>query len=370
MYEKTITRMIYVTYFIFFLGCLFTLVAFVNLITNVYLPKKVILDSQPFISILIPARNEERNIENLLDDIQQLSYTNYEVIVYNDQSTDKTQEIVEKKMLSNNKIQLVQGEALKKCWLGKNYACHNLALRAKGKYLLFLDADVRVSGALIEKALTMMKRHNLGLLSIFPKQILDNKGAWFTVPLMNWILLSLLPLILVRISSWTSFSAANGQFMFFKTEIYRIHQPHLRCKELKVEDIAICRYYKKQKVKVATLLGNSTIQCKMYESLDDAVNGFSKNVFAFFGDSIFMTLLFAAFTTLAPFFLLFGFGFNVFMLYALIILIKKVIICKASQQEIGLNLLYIPMQHFMFLKIIFSALIKRDSLTWKGRSIK
>lgn len=361
--------MIYIAYFIFFFGGLFTVVALLNLLTHVSLPKKAQHNNKPLVSILIPARNEEQNIANLLDDIQLLTYTHYEVVVYDDQSTDKTRQIVAHKALQDHRIQLLSGKTLEPNWLGKNFACHQLALHAKGAYLLFLDADVRVSGDLIEKTLGTMMHHNLGLLSIFPKQILDNRGAWYTVPIMNWILLSLLPLILVRLSSWRSFSAANGQFMLFDAKQYHRLQAHSQCKNSKAEDIAICQYYKKQGVKVATLLGNDSIRCKMYQSLDEAVKGFSKNVFAFFGNSVLATLAFAFFSTFAPFVLLFAFGYKYFAGYLALVLIKRIVISKASDQAILPNLMYLPIQHFMFLKIICSALIHRKSLSWKGRQI-
>lgn len=361
--------MIYLGYIFFSITILFALIALVNLISNLYLPKKTQLKSYPLVSILIPARNEQQNIGILLDDTLKLNYPNYEVIVYDDQSTDRTPEIVEKKMVSTYKIQLIHGGVLEKGWLGKNYACHFLAAKASGDYYLFLDADVRINTTVIEKALTLMQKHHLGLLSVFPKQILDNRGAWYTVPLMNWILLSLLPLILVRISGWISFSAANGQFMCFDAEIYKKLQPHLENKTCKVEDMAICQYYKRQKVRVSTFLGDDNIRCKMYACLDDAINGFSKNIFAFFGNSLFATLLFAVFTLCAPVIVIYSLGIPYFLIYLCIVLLKKIIISKTSNQPIGLNLLYYPIQYFMFLKIITIAIKNRNALTWKGRPI-
>src|SRR5690606_28081384 len=137
---------------------------------------------------------------------------------------------------------------LPKGWLGKNNACHNLAQHAKGKYLLFLDADVRVGDSIIKNTVSFTKKHKLGLLSIFPMQIMETLGEQSTVPNMNYILLSLLPLLLVRNTNFSSLAAANGQFMHFHAEIYPQTLPHQRMKNSKVEDIKIARFYKKNSI--------------------------------------------------------------------------------------------------------------------------
>lgn len=363
--------MIYLGYFIFFFATLRLGVALSNVLFNVHLPKKFTLQQNPLISILIPARNEENKIGNLLCDIQKLTYPNWEVWVYDDMSTDNTAEIVNEFASADNRIHLVQGYGLPQGWLGKNHACYQLTNHSKGNYLLFIDADVRVKGDLLEKSIYQLQKQKLGLLSIFPKQILDHFGAWISVPFMNWILLSLLPLVLVRICSWTSFSAANGQFMMFDARIYRKMQPHLKLKNQKVEDIEICKYYKKNKIKVSTLLGDSLVECKMYTSLYEAILGFSKNVFAFFGNSVIVTFLFMLVTSLSPFFIFFAFGIRIAIIYLLILVMIKLCTSLASKQSIILNLTYMPFQQIFLVALTIYAWKKRlkKTLSWKGRNI-
>jgi len=164
----------YLVWFILFFATLRLLVAFVNWASNLYLQKNPILTHQPLVSILIPARNEENNIANLLSDLSNLNYKNLEIIVYNDNSTDNTARMVLEMTSSNPNIKLINGNEPEKGWLGKNYACHQLALKATGKVLLFLDADVRVGNELIDKSLAYQQKYNLKLLSIFPKQTMIN----------------------------------------------------------------------------------------------------------------------------------------------------------------------------------------------------
>ena len=241
-------------------------------------------EPMPSWSILIPARNEENSIGNLLEDIIKLNDKPCEIIIYDDNSTDYTRDIVMEYQKRLPELRLIEGD-LPEGWLGKNNGCHKLAAVAKGNYLLFLDADVRIDSNLATKYLNYALSNNLSLLSIFPNQILENRDSKISTPIMNWILLSLLPLPLVKNCSWSSFSAANGQFMLFKTDDYTLLKPHERFRMSRAEDIEISRYFKKERKLTATLAGDGSIRCNMYNRLDDAINGFSKNVFYFFGNS-------------------------------------------------------------------------------------
>lgn len=226
---------------------------------------KTEIQNNDLISVLIPARNEENNIARLLDALQKLN-NNIEILVCNDHSTDKTEEIISRYQTTDQRIRLIESEVLPKGWLGKNHACYQLAKQASGKYLLFIDADVVISGNIIADAVSYAKKHKLGLLSVFPKQVLLTTGEKKAVPLMNYILLTLLPLIFVRMSPFKSHTAANGQFMLFESKTYFELEPHKQFKNSAVEDIAISKFYKKQKIKIACLIGEERIQCRMYDS--------------------------------------------------------------------------------------------------------
>ena len=363
--------MIYFVLFILFFGLIRLLVAFINVITKVGLPDNILAEYKPFVSVLIPARNEEKNIGKLLSDLSDFTYNNLEIIIYNDLSTDGTAEIVKSFAQNNPGIKLINGTNPPKGWLGKNYACHKLADAARGELLLFLDADVRVKNGLIEKSISYFDKYKLSLLSVFPQQLMPVKETRFAVPLMNWILLSLLPLILIRISSWKSFSAANGQFMLFDASEYTKLHPHEQFRSNPVEDIEILKYFKKQKLKTATLLGDVHIQCTMYQSLEEAINGFSKNIFRFFGGCVFVTVLFGLLSTFSPIFVLIFGSWWLFIIYLLIIIGIRIFVSMASKQNWLDNLLYMPLQQFVFLKIIFNAIIqkKNKTLIWKERNI-
>lgn len=330
---------------------------------------KTEIQNNDLISVLIPARNEENNIARLLDALQKLN-NNIEILVCNDHSTDKTEEIISRYQTTDQRIRLIESEVLPKGWLGKNHACYQLAKQASGKYLLFIDADVVISGNIIADAVSYAKKHKLGLLSVFPKQVLLTTGEKKAVPLMNYILLTLLPLIFVRMSPFKSHTAANGQFMLFESKTYFELEPHKQFKNSAVEDIAISKFYKKQKIKIACLIGEERIQCRMYDSYKDALNGFSKNIFMFFGNSPIVAFLFWVFVTLGIIPIIF-YNINLILIYLLGVLLIQFLYAIICRQSIIITIVYFPANMFFMLRVMINALIikKQKNYLWKGRNI-
>ena len=323
------------------------------------------------VSVLIPARNEEHNIEMLLGDLQNQHYKNIEIIVFDDESTDRTAEIVQRSSALDDRIKLLHSGGLPEGWLGKNHACHSLAEIARGDYLLFLDADVRIKNDSIPNAVSFSQKHELGLLSVFPKQIMHTPGEWCIVPVMNYILLSLLPLILVMRSKNPSLVAANGQFMLFERKTYKATLPHAKMRSHRVEDIEIARYYKQQKIRIACIAGGAAITCRMYSGFRDAMNGFSKNVIMFFGNSFLLAALFWLITTFGIVPIVFALPVRIVIIYLLTFLVTRILISFISEQSILKNLFYLlPQQCFLGL-IIYKAIIYqfKKQHHWKGRNI-
>lgn len=363
--------MIIIGYILFAFALIRLIVSFINWVTFPFLPNVSQPASKHSVSILIPARNEQKNIGNLLQDLVNIRYSPLEILVYDDSSTDQTAYIVNTFASEYSHIRLIKGRSLPHGWLGKNYACHQLAAEAKGSRLLFIDADVRLSSKVISRSLTYMDEHKLKLLSIFPTQIMPSLGSYLSVPLMNWILLSLLPLIAIRLSDRPSLSAANGQFMLFSSAEYDIIQPHKLFKNNPVEDISIIKEYKRRKLNVATLLGGKNVFCRMYSSLSEGINGFAKNVFQFFGGSSLTTLLFALGTTIAPFYMFIFNGQGWGIAYLSVILLIRILISVSSKQSAVINLALMIPQQIVFWVIIIAALIKhkQKKLVWKDRNI-
>jgi hypothetical protein len=363
--------MIYIAWLIIIFTALQLSVAIVNLITRPRLRSAGLISDHPLVSVLIPVRDEEETIGVALDSIMNQDYKNIEVIVFDDESGDNTAKIVGEYSGRYPSIKLYRSLGLPEGWLGKTRACHSLSMIAGGEYLLFIDADTRISGHAITRALSYARIHSLGLLSVFPGQDIRSAGEWFTVPVMNYILLSLLPLVLVRRSSYSSVAAANGQFMFFNAARYRDLMPHAMLKNNRVEDIAMARLFKKKNIPVACLTGDAEIRCRMYDSFTSAVNGFSKNVTAFFGDSFILAFLFWIVTTVGFIPVMLSMTVGYLFVYTCMYISTRVIISFISQQNAFLNLVCIIPQQFATGMIIAKAFLNNifKSYQWKGRHI-
>ena len=362
--------MVHLAYFVLAFAILQLIVATLNII---FIQKfKNNYNENELISVLIPARNEEKNIGNILKDLLNQPYKNLEIIVFNDQSTDTTSQIVENYQKIDNRIKIINSTNLPDGWRGKNFACYQLAKNANGKFFLFLDADVRIFNNIIPLSVRYLKQKKLKMLSIFPKQQMLSFGEKITVPLMNYILLTLLPLFLVKISKFSSLAAANGQFILFDAQTYKNLQPHLNLKNKTVEDIQIARLYKKQKQKIACLVGKKDIQCRMYTSYIEAIEGFSRSISSFFGNSLILATFFWFVTTFGFLFIIISLTPIYLFFYIFIVLITKIFVSLASNQNILQNILYFPINQFVIAIVIIKAFTNKlnKNFQWKGRKIE
>ncbi|MCK9279798.1 MAG: glycosyltransferase family 2 protein [Melioribacteraceae bacterium] len=321
------------------------------------------------ISVLIPARNEENNTKKILDSLISQTYKQLNIIVLDDHSTDKTKVIVKEYTRKHNNISLIIGETLPKGWLGKNWACHQLSKHAKGDYYLFVDADVELKENAIDLLITKMEDYKLDAISVFPSQRINGFGQWLVVPMMNWLLLSFLPLNQVFKSKKKSFTAANGQLFLFKKYIYKAIGGHEKVKNEVVEDMEFARLLKVNRYKLMTAVGDTEIFCSMYDSFNSAVTGFSKNFYEGFKipKVTFMFLMFFfEIVFFLPFTLVF---FDIgFLIPILLILLSRIYISIISRQNIFINLLLHPIQMIILFYVGIKS-VNKIGIEWKGRRL-
>jgi glycosyltransferase involved in cell wall biosynthesis len=353
----------------FFLILRFTVTLF-NFISNPKLPHVKRLSTQ-FISILIPVRNEENNILNLLNSIHAQDYDNYEVIILDDDSTDNTYRLCTDFAARHRKFKIIKGKKLPHDWLGKNYACHQLALEAKGDYFLFLDADETVYDSLLSSAIHRINLFRLGLLSLFTNQQMDTFGEKITVPLMHYILLNLLPLRLVFLIKNSAVAAASGQFMLFDANLYRQYQWHKQAKDKVVEDVQIMRLVKSAGFNGEALLANNMVSCRMYKGYREAIDGFSKNFLAAFNYSVMGLLFYLIIVIGGPMIVMMTLNFSLIFFMAGLIALSRVMISLSAKQNPWLTLILHPLQMLNLTVIAFIAIQRHLTRTnmWKGRRL-
>jgi chlorobactene glucosyltransferase len=242
---------------------------------------------------------------------------------------------------------------------------------SSGKYLLFIDADVNLEKGVVLSAYKEVKELNLGLLSVFPAQQMKSLGEWLVVPLMNWLLLTFLPLHSVYYKKSHSLAAANGQFMFFSRPAYESAGGHYSINSSIVEDMVFARKLKQKNITVKTFLGGDLVFCRMYNDFNSSITGFSKNFYPGFGLNpiAFLTiLLFLTFSFSFPIILVFI--DKIFILPLILIIMQRILISVKSGQHVVINLLLHPLQIIMlfFLGINSVIVSKKKKRQWKGRT--
>lgn len=360
---------IVITITLFFLIIRFSVTVF-NFVSNPKLTR-VNRHYNDLVSILIPARNEEKNIGNLLKSIIEQDYQNYEVIIYDDQSSDNTYAICSAFAEEYHQITTIKGGQIPGGWLGKNYACHQLSKQTKGDYLLFLDADTTLSKHTINSTIHRVQLNNLGLLSLFPNQLMETIGEKTTVPLLNFLLLNLLPLRLVFLFKSPVFATACGQFMLFDATLYRQNHWHKQVKDKIVEDAEIMKLVKLSKNNGEVLLANGMVTCRMYHNYLEAISGFSKNALAAFNYNIAALFIYILILAGGPMIIMMTLNFSLIFYIVGLIVLTRVMISFSSGQNALNNIILHPIQMANLVIIAFLSVQKHltKTNTWKGRRI-
>ena len=265
-------------------------VLFLIVLWNLYLFRKKeipkIPDSKlPLVSVLVPARNEEVNIENCITSLLEQDYPNFEVIVLNDSSEDGTGDILKSIQQKYPGLKVITGKPLIEGWTGKTYACKQLAEEAKGEWLLFTDADTTHKKSSLKKAMYIALNRNADLLSLFPKNEMKTFSEKLMMPMLYFTSFVLLPHYFVDMKGFVKFGMAVGPFMLFKRSAYDKIGGHESVKFSILEDVNIAKKIKEAGLQLVVADSRSQCTVRMYRNFKEIWNGFSKNIFAGFNYS-------------------------------------------------------------------------------------
>ncbi|QBP39679.1 glycosyltransferase [Paenisporosarcina antarctica] len=340
------------------------------------LPKEAKLNAYPLISVLVPMRNEMRNAQAFIHNIQQLTYPNMEVIVLDDQSTDLTKSILHKAIGLDRRFRMISGKPLPVGWVGKVHACDQLQKLANGDYLLFIDADVRLQPQTIEKSLMLLQTKRAKLLSGFPSFEVPTLLSKLLVPMQHFVVMLHLPIALANWTITPATTAVNGAFMFFEHAAYRKMGTHRAVHSSLVEDVHIARKMKEQGYRV--LLANITknVSCRMYATNGETWEGFLKNIFVGVGRSIpiviFLTIFYSVFYILPMFLLVYGVvTFQpLYVLPYVILTLQKAFVDWKSNQQLYISCL-MPLSATALVAVLWGSTWKawrKQPYNWKGRN--
>ena len=239
------------------------------------------------VSVIIPARNEEKNIGRCLESLLKQDYPDYEVIVVDDRSTDKTAAIVKNLQSEHPNLVLLPIEELSSGWTGKNHALHQGVALAKGGWFLFTDADTVHAEASLSKAVGHAIRRKADMLTLTPS--LENKSFWEKViqPVAGGVLMLRFPI--QQVNDPTSRRAfGNGQYILIKREVYEKIGGHERVKDFMLEDIALAKCVKQEGFHLHLGYGADLFKTRMYSTLSSLWHGWTRIYYSAFDKNLFV----------------------------------------------------------------------------------
>ena len=236
----------------------------------------------PAVSILVPARNEEKRIGKCIQSILEQDYPSFEVIALDDQSSDDTLAILEQVASSHSKLKVIKGVSPHTGISGKNWACTQLANQAHSDLLFFTDADTVYEPDALSLIVSTAMSQQADLMSGFPRQQVETWGERFLVPFFSWAVLCFIPLWLAYRIRLPFLSSAVGQMMLFRREAYQKIGGHETLGSAIVDDLVLARRIKAAGLRWRVMRVSNLITCRMYQNGRDAFEGFSKNLFATF----------------------------------------------------------------------------------------
>ncbi len=238
----------------------------------------------PLVSVCIPARNEEKRVGPCLKGFQRQNYPRYEVLILDDQSTDGTWRVLCRAAHRDKRFHILKGRPLPKGWVGKPWACDQLARKAKGRWLLFTDADTQHDPETLKRSVLAAESTSADLLTYMTAQTTLTWIEFLVIPTLCFDLISFFPQrwVLKKGSLFSRFVWANGQFLFFNRDSYRALGGHRAVRDRTDEDLTFGKMVVRRGMRLSLHNGSDLVKCRMYTSATDVWRGLSKIIYPSF----------------------------------------------------------------------------------------
>lgn len=315
------------------------------------------------VAVLLPVRDEAARIEPCLRALlAQRGVPNLEILVLDDGSTDGTADVI--RGVAGNQVRLLTGDPLPPGWLGKPYACAQLAAATDAEILVYVDADVVLAPNAVAASVALLD--GFDLLSPYPKIV----GQGLVQPLLQWSWLTFLPLRAMERSRRPALAAAGGQFLVARAAAYRAAGGHAAVRDRVLEDIELARAVKRAGGRIALADGSSMATCRMYGSWRELIDGYGKSLWASFGSVA------AAAAVVALLLVLYVLPISTLSVAGLTAYALGVIGRMVTARATGTRALPEALAHpvsvvlFAWLVVVSFRRRRQGRLTWKGRRIE
>ena len=325
----------------------------------------------PLVSVIIPARDEERSIERTVRAILAQTYPALELIVVNDRSTDRTGAILAS--IDDPRLIVVEGHEPPPGWLGKPYALHLGAQRAAGELLLFVDADLVYAPEAVAAAVAQMEESGTSMLSLLPH--FELHGFWEHVAIVNLgvFAYTMLPLWATNRTRIPLLGIGGGTGNLVRRDDYDALGGHEALRDAVVDDVGLARLMRRGGRRTAVALANDLVSIRMYHGLREIVEGFTKNAFAVVNRSYLAVLfIFVAggILQLLPYVLALAGDVIGIATVALIVLSRVVLFAALRYRLDNAVFGHVPMLLIWFWILLRSVWLTgvRRQLLWRGRT--
>jgi chlorobactene glucosyltransferase len=340
----------------------------------------------PRVSIVIPARNESRNIERCVRSVLGAAYPNFEVIVVDDHSADGTGDIARRIARDDSRLRVVEAPALPDGWFGKQWACAAGAREATGDLLLFTDADTIHGADLLPRAVNAMRARGAELFSVAGNQEMHSFWERIIQPQM-------FALLSIRYGGSEHVSnakrpvdaIANGQFILVRRDSYDAIGGHAAVRDRVAEDMAMAQTFVAAHRRIALFVANDQLSTHMYASLPELIAGWSKNIYAggrlaALGGALgqaaypFVLLGMPLLGLVPPIVLLaalFGVVTTSWLIWSAIVVIVSILFWAALYRYMGESIAYAPLYPLGFVMLFAIAMRgvwRGQRVEWKQRS--
>ncbi len=339
----------------------------------------------PPVRVCVPARNEVRNIGPCVQSVLASNGVEMELTVVDDGSDDGTDQAAIDAAAGDPRFQLRRGTEPPQGWAGKSWALVQAAADAQQPFMLFLDADVEIHPDLLRSALAMTKVERLDLLSLFGTWRLESFWELVVVPVVGWVVRGATNLDAVNDPARPD-AFANGQFILVRRSAYEDLGGHRAVQGEVLEDVRLAQAFKKQAMRIQLRHAPWSFQARLYRSLSDIVQGYTKNFYEGMGRRPLVALglaLFIIVGSLLPFVIVavvmaawLGLGWllldGVMLAWCggvcLLILAFRFRQERADGRS-GLHSLTHPLGNLVLLWIVIRSMLALD-VTWKGRDYR
>lgn len=250
-------------------------------------------EPSPAVSVIIPVRDEEKNIRQCLESLLQQDYPHFEVIVVNDRSSDRTSLVVEQFTREDTRIIMVEGKKLEKGWLGKSHAIHQGVQVAHGEWLLFVDADTWLHPKSLSAAVDYVLRGSVDMLSLYPHFVCMTLWEKVLQPAVGRMILTRGATWLVN-SRWRIFRIfymAIGQFILIQKSVYKAVGGHEAIRTRVTEDVELAKIVKHAGYTLHFIYGIEVLHTRMYRTFSGLWRGWSRSCYPAMGNNVPQALL-------------------------------------------------------------------------------